>query len=198
MSISFFLFLIQAIPDECTMFEKGVGVVLRNAWGHVEVMQTTDLPGLIRYITEILVFALSNPDFVEQLLADINQRQEVMVYYYLWGIFKHIEEITERRIMSYLRAERLFSTAVRFLDKYHRMMAPQCVMTAAEALAMIADTEDFVTYRSQYIENEADNHALQSLRTNCLAEFQSDFDARRKLRPLLDAADQAKRRFATK
>jgi hypothetical protein len=63
---------------------------------------------------------------------------------------------------------------------------------------MIADTEDFATYRGQYVENDADNHALQSLRTSCLAGCQSDFDARRKLRPLLDAADQAKRRFATK
>jgi hypothetical protein len=57
-------------------------------------------------------------------------------------------------------------------------MAPQSVMTAAEA--MIA---------------EVNNHALQSLRASCLSVYQSDFDVRRKLRLLLD---QAKRRVATK
>lgn len=161
-------------------------------------MQTTDLPGLIRYAAEVLAFALANPEFVELTKIDINQRQEVMVYFYIWGIFKHIEEISERRIMSYIRAERLFSSAVKFLDRWHGLFSPHSVLIAAEALAMIADTEDFATYRTQYIENDADNQALQSLRTNCLSAYQSDFDARRKLRPLLDAADHAKRRFGTK
>ena len=39
---------------KCDKFEKGLGVVLRNAWAHVEAIQTTDLPLLISYTAAVL------------------------------------------------------------------------------------------------------------------------------------------------
>lgn len=34
-------------------FEKGMGTVLRNAWSHIEALQTTDIPLLVQYITGV-------------------------------------------------------------------------------------------------------------------------------------------------
>ena len=35
------------VKAKCEKFEKGLGVVLRNAWEHAEAVQTTDLPLLL-------------------------------------------------------------------------------------------------------------------------------------------------------
>lgn len=34
-------------------FEKGMGIVLRNAWTHIEALQTTDIPLLVHYVTGV-------------------------------------------------------------------------------------------------------------------------------------------------
>ena len=39
--------------QKMTKFEVGLGAVLRNAWGHVEAIQTTDLPLLVSYCAEV-------------------------------------------------------------------------------------------------------------------------------------------------
>jgi hypothetical protein len=85
--------------SECDKFEKGLGVVMRNAWQHVEVLQTTDLPALITHIADVMEATLSMPEIIEPLLKqhDIHQRQEVLVFYYLNGLIKHIEDISELR-----------------------------------------------------------------------------------------------------
>ena len=35
-------------------FEKGMGIVLRNAWKHIEALQSTDILLLISYIGEVI------------------------------------------------------------------------------------------------------------------------------------------------
>ena len=85
--------------EKCDKFEKGLGVVLRNAWQHVEALQTTDLPALINHIGDVLEAALEYPDFMERCCkeGDIQQRQEVMVFYYLNGLLRHLDDIHEDR-----------------------------------------------------------------------------------------------------
>lgn len=39
--------------DSLDSFEKGMGIVLRNAWTHIEALQTTDIPLLVEYITGV-------------------------------------------------------------------------------------------------------------------------------------------------
>ncbi|RYG66323.1 hypothetical protein EON64_10025 [archaeon] len=84
---------------ECDKFEKGVGVIMKNAWQHVEVLQTTDLPALIHHIAAVLEGALALPEVMDTLLKknDVHQRQEVLVFYYLNGLFRHVEDIREHR-----------------------------------------------------------------------------------------------------
>lgn len=41
------------MQDSLDSFEKGMGIVLRNAWSHLEALQTTDVPLLVEYITGV-------------------------------------------------------------------------------------------------------------------------------------------------
>jgi hypothetical protein len=84
---------------ECDKFEKGLGSIFRNAWQHVEVLQTTDLPALVNHIGDTLQASLDLPEVMDALGAagDLHQRQEVLVFYYLLGLMKHIEDIGESR-----------------------------------------------------------------------------------------------------
>ena len=186
------------LPPQCDLFEKGVGVVLRNAWNHVEVLQTTDLPALLCYISDVLNFANENPDFQNNYTSDLHQRQEVLVFYYMWGLFKNIEDIGEGRVMPVVRSRGLFALGVKWLVRYHRCLLSTHVLKAAESLALIADSEDFSTYKDAYVPNREVSEDLQQLKLDCLSAFQTDMDVRRKLRPLLDATDQAKRKFGSK
>ena len=73
--------------------------MLRNAWAHVEALQTTELPNLCDHIARVLQGALDHPLVVkEQARAgDLHQRQEVMVFYYLADIMKHLDSLHEDR-----------------------------------------------------------------------------------------------------
>lgn len=41
------------VLESLNAFEKGMGTVLRNAWTHIEALQTTDIPLLVDYITGV-------------------------------------------------------------------------------------------------------------------------------------------------
>lgn len=75
---------------------------MKNAWSHIEVLQTTDLPALIHHIADVLECTLSMPEVIEPLVkgSDIHQRQEVLVFYYMNGLMKHVEEIREHRYVD--------------------------------------------------------------------------------------------------
>lgn len=40
-----------------TKFEKGIGVLLANAWMHAEALQTTDLPLLCKHTSNVMATA---------------------------------------------------------------------------------------------------------------------------------------------
>ncbi|KAF0754353.1 hypothetical protein AaE_005366 [Aphanomyces astaci] len=44
-----------------SQFERGLGVMLKNAWLHVEALQTTDLPLLLEYVAGVLTFCEEEP-----------------------------------------------------------------------------------------------------------------------------------------
>lgn len=84
---------------ECDKFEKGLGVILRNAWQHVEVQQTTDVHAVVEHIGAVLAANLQQSALVHDLLRnnDIYQRQEMLVFQYLHDLLKNVEEIRESR-----------------------------------------------------------------------------------------------------
>jgi hypothetical protein len=74
---------------------------MKNAWTHVEVIQTTDLPALINHIADVMDSSVGMPETVALLAKqhDIHQRQELLVFYYLYELLKQVEEIKEHRFV---------------------------------------------------------------------------------------------------
>lgn len=72
---------------------------MKNAWEHIEVLQTTDLVALIHHIGDIFEQIINFPDTFEPIFksSDINQRQELLIFYYLNSVLRHIEDIRETR-----------------------------------------------------------------------------------------------------
>jgi len=184
---------------ECDKFEKGLGVIMRNAWQHVEVLQTTDLPALINYIADVLEANLALVPTVENLFreTDVYQRQEVLVFHYLYHIVRQVEEIRESRLMPYLRERKIFTTAVRVLNTFGKSMVKTHQLIAVESLAFIVDTEDFATNPRDYIMAE-DLELLLEFKETILQELMQDMEKRKVIRPLVDAIDKAKRQLSKK
>ena len=87
---------------ECDKFEKGLGVILRNAWNHVEAIQTTDVHALITHVADVVQDAIHHPLIIEEYIkeGDLHQRQEILIFYYLACIFRHIDAIREERYVD--------------------------------------------------------------------------------------------------
>jgi len=183
--------------NECDKFERGIGSVFKNAWEHVEVLQTTDLPCLIIHIADTLQGALESFDIIYRLMqeGDLHQRQEVLVYYYLYGMLRQVEEIKEHRIMPLIRERRVFILSCQLLSKFSKAnLLTAHKLKAAQALALLTETEDFSTHTGQYYSAD-DTTVLIELREGLLSELMRDFTNRKLIRPLVDSIDRAKRKL---
>jgi hypothetical protein len=139
----------QERSTECIQFERGLGVVLRNAWSHVEALQTTDLTGLLNHIADVFESALDDPASIESYAkaGNLHQRQEIMAYFYMRGLLRHLEDVTEGRVMPLIRERGLFMLGVRVLQLTHESLLKENVVVAAECMALFVETEDFDTHR---------------------------------------------------
>lgn len=74
------------IEEKCNKFERGISVVLRNAWSHIEALQTTELVGLISHISNVIVASMEAPKIIADIavIGELHQRQEIMVNNYLF------------------------------------------------------------------------------------------------------------------
>lgn len=97
------------------------------------------------------------------------------------------------RIMPLVRSLDIFMLAIKVLDAYGSKMHVTHRLTAAKALALLTETEDFITHREAYYKNPGDLERMIQLRDTLLVEFTSDFEKRKAIRPLLDCIDRAKR-----
>lgn len=89
-------------------FEKGLGVVLRNAWSHIEAIQTTDLPLLIDYCSQVVKFGLENKEFVSIRVDDgtLCERQEIVSIHYIMDLMSQVESIGEDRLMPLMKEKK--------------------------------------------------------------------------------------------
>lgn len=179
---------------ECDKFERGLGIILKNAWSHVEALQTSDLIGLMNHIADVIEGALEAPELLRFHIkaGDLHQRQEIVVFYYLYDVMRHLDEIGENRIMPTIRERGIFMLSINLIERVHAGILGIHTLKALGALSLMVGTEDFSTYTSQHI--KSDNVAtLVEFKTSCLAPFQTDFENRKVIRPLIDCIDRAKR-----
>lgn len=131
-------------------------------------------------------------------MHDIHQRQEVLVFYYLCTLLINLDRISEGTMMGILRGRKVFMNGSRLLVAYHPHLPRAQVLKIAEALSLIAGSEDFSTYFDEHICGRDDAELLQELKSGCLSLFSDDFESRRLLRSLHDAMDKAQRKYRRK
>lgn len=182
---------------ECDKFEKGIGIVLRNAWNHVEALQTTDLSTLSFHISSVLDGGIRFPSAMISYLrnGDFHQRQEVLIFYYLASLLRFVDDILESRIMPYLRDRNVFMKAAQMLNLYHKEMFSLHVLKGVEALSLMVETDDFKTNKDLYISGKSDAEALINFKLTCLTPLLSNFDNRKLMRPLIEVIDKSKRQY---
>jgi hypothetical protein len=186
------------VAIKCESFEKGLGSVLYNCWNHVEALQTTDVASLLNYISTILSNAIDNTTMLESLMAtaDFHQYQEVMCFYYIYIIFKHIEDIKESRIMPVYKEKKIFMKQIELLNIIHSRINAVHVLKAVEGLSFVCETDDFSTYFTEaYVTNSSEAAELLALKNNCLNNLYKEFDNRKYMRALIDTIDKAKRKY---
>ncbi|CAN0418390.1 unnamed protein product [Pylaiella littoralis] len=189
-----------SVVESLDAFEKGMGTILRNAWTHIEALQTTDIPLLVEYVTGVLKDAAENPGVVKDMSqrGDLAGRQEVVCLSYLRGLLSCLTEHEEGRVMPHLRSAGTASCLATMLQTNHRHLGVEASTVGAEALAHICGTEDFITYREAYIDNEEATAAFASLKEDLVADLCEDPEERKKLRPLLDAISYCERNSGRK
>ncbi len=102
--------------------------------------------------------------------------------------------------MPLARDRQLFMLGMRFLDTVHASVIPTHILVGIEAMSLVAETEDFSTYRNVYITSARDAEVLLSFKARCLTALQAgaDMERRKLLRPLVDSIDRAKRQYRLK
>lgn len=100
--------------------------------------------------------------------------------------------------MPILRERSIFMQGVRFLNSYRDYFLNTPTMKMIEALSLIAASEDFSTYKDQYIATSADARDLLTLQENILHGYRNDSTMRTMMRPLTDSISQMKRRYKLK
>ncbi|CAM9948471.1 unnamed protein product [Scytosiphon promiscuus] len=193
------------VLESLDSFEKGMGTVLRNAWTHIEALQTTDIPLLVDYVTGVLKDAVEHPAIIEDMWrrGDLAGRQEVVCLSYLRGLVSRLSDHEEEgRVMPHLRSARTVPCLVAMLAANHQYLGIETAAVGAEALAYICGTEDFVTYQArgrsgEYIGEES-VATFVNLRTDFVGELCEDPEQRRKLRPLLDTISYCERKSLRK
>ncbi|KAJ8524470.1 hypothetical protein ON010_g16648 [Phytophthora cinnamomi] len=190
-------------------FEHGMGLTLKNAWLHAEAVQvrircfwaskmtsadalvmpqTTDLPLLIEYIHDILIYCLERPDYLPNKKMD--NCQEVTVIHFLLGLCRQLDSIDESRIMPLFAEKRIFALLAMHLSSHINLLNAADIAVGAEVLALICSTEDFDSHDDYYVDSPEAESALLSLYDDYLEEATEDLDTRKRLRPLLDAVRQ--------
>jgi len=181
--------------DEATMeeFEKGMGIILRNAWKHVEVLQTTDIPALVYHISSVLDGSLASPERVEALSKanQLHERQEVLVLHYLRDVAHHVEDISEDRLMPQILERRLIPTVISFLKEYWEFLQEKDLIVAIESLNLLVETEHFQTYEDEYLTPEI-SPVLCELQSAFLERLSGDSSVRRRISAVLRLASSCR------
>lgn len=102
--------------------------------------------------------------------------------------------------MPFIRERRIFLKAMAVLINFGSSILTIHRFKAAEALSLLAQSEDFVTHPNQYydIHNSKEMNIMLDFRERVLTGLMTDFESRKALRPLTDVIDRLKRQLARK
>jgi hypothetical protein len=96
--------------------------------------------------------------------------------------------------MPIVRDRHIFIQAARLLNLLGHDILRIHRLRAAQALSLLADSEDFITHTDEHYK-PADVSDMIDLKDNILMDLMSDMENRKSVRPLVDAIDKAKRKL---
>ena len=199
-------------------YEAGIGSLLCNAWRHFEVLEVTDADTLADHVVATLAAATSTAgrEYLQEKMGEevelsvvakatssplgqgFHLLQELMVIRYTRLLVLATEEMGEDKILPILRTGNVLVLGIHVLDQCHTRLERPYLVECCEALALLADTEDYSTYRSQYLGSPDDLSSMIHFQEECLSELLEDMEVRRRVRALHTAIDAAKRLHSKK
>ena len=178
----------KSMAQSMANFEKGSGVMLQNAWKHVEAMQMTDFTALVEHCAATINEVVASPDQIRG--RDLTDLQEALSFHYLHSLLSHMDDIGENRIMPVIAKNEIVQKSLQFLALHWKQLSTLDLIKACEVFSIVFDSEDYSTHEDRYFGTYDDKKCLQTLNDSFIEDLTSDDrDLRRKLRPLLDVID---------
>ena len=110
--------------------------------------------------------------------------------------------------MPIIREKKIFILSIKLLQKVYSHLDDIHILSCCHSISMLTDTDDFDTYRNQYVSDVTDAEILCNFKdtcmscilsntTNCTSNTNSSIN-KKSVRPLIDCIDKAKRMFKLK
>jgi len=181
------------VLQRMTMFEQGLGVLLRCSMTAVECLQTLDLFGLMDHIALVMDHSLSTessftlPPGGE--LLDASSVQEFVVFGYLYYLMRKIEHLSEDRVMGKLKDSLIVPKGLAVIEKFQRcgVLAKETLHHFIYFLGYTFETEAFKTHPTQFVISAEDRQKLCLLEASVKERMSADPTRRKTLRCVVDA-----------
>jgi len=192
------------LEQKCRMFEESLGVLLKQAFQHVETLQLMDIPMLMEHLC--LVFTKSS----EARTADPtaapcpygSKTQEALVTFYFSSLMKHAEELNNGELLAKAHEQNLIHLAAYHVLTSTSECQAETILAAAEGFSALADNEDFrTTWQHHFIGPDGQVDANKKdmflrLEQGVVDEvLKQSPDKKRDIRPLLDFFNLIKRTY---
>jgi hypothetical protein len=188
------------LEQKCRMFEESLGVLLKQAFQHVETLQLMDIPMLMEHLC--LIFTKSG----ELRAADSPpfgaKSQESLATFYFASLMKHAEELNNGELLAKAREQNLIQLAAYHVLTSTSECQAEVTLAAAEGFAALADNEDFRTcWQSHFTDasgalDVAKKDLFLQLEEKCVNEvLKVSPDKKKDLRPVLDFFNLIRRTF---
>lgn len=123
--------------------ERDAGTIIRCAFGHVEAMQTLDLPLLAEHLSLVLHHLAE--DVAAGKAQDYTGQQEVLSVYYLERIGDQLEELGEDRAMEHFADKQLTRRLIRVLALDAPVYDRDTIVAATRALNAVSGLYSYST-----------------------------------------------------
>jgi len=152
----------ESIGESVMLFEKGVGIIIKLAMAHVEVIQILDISTLMQHLATVFENADNRAYLWEQELSaefgsdflGVDKLQEFQVIHYLANIIKHLEEIDEEKIMDMIEHHNLISKAVTHVANLMDWVSSDVFASFLIFLNGCIDCETYLAEKSRFISSQ--------------------------------------------
>jgi len=174
----------STLMNRLLIMEVSLGVLLKLCFNAVECLQLVDCPLLIQYISEVLSFAVENPQIIRK---EIEKSQENLVLEYLSSLMKNIERLQEDRIMTLLDQHKIVQLTISHISINLHNLSRASAVEGAIFLDGVVTSEDFQTHKERFTSKES-----EALLVKFPDLYLNESNSKPKLRQLLQYIERLK------